>query len=363
MKKLTKLFTILLTAVVLLSACQLFLGPDPDDSPMGIFDTLWNDFDRTYALFEHKNINWKGIYNEYSPLIKQNMSKAELSSVCKAMLSRLMDDHVWINTPHDFIVDPRWPLTEYGINDEFDFNIISDYHVDFISIEQYDGLSYGTFKSNPKIGYLRIPTFMGTVGMFMETGDWAKKIDSVLRSLRDTDGLVLDIRNNNGGFPSNLEYIANRFASKKANYMSVSTKTGPGRNDFSTPLYRVISPAGTRYNKPVVLLTNGYTISCAEMFTLALRTQAHVTHVGTHTQGALSVRIIRPLINGWDYSVSVQRALDMDGNSWERKSLTEAGIPPEQVIPAGVIRDWENSIFADEQLDGALQVLLGKIIP
>ena len=367
MKKMRVLSTILsitLLTIIILPACQLFLGPDPDDSPRGIFDTIWNDFDKTYALFEHKNIDWKGVYNEFSPHVTPNMTQAELYSLCIAMLSRLMDDHVWVWGPNmDYKEDPRWPETKYHFSDEFNTEVFRrGTYVNFPGeYDIYENMSYGRFTSNPEIGYIRISTFTETTGIFMETGDWAKEIDNVLQALSDTKGLVLDIRQNNGGFPANHEYIANRFAAKEANYMSVSTKNGPGRNDFSTPLYRTIKPEGTRYTKPVVMLTNNTTISCAEMFALALLTQDHVTHVGSNTQGALCVRIVRPLINGWEYTVSIQRALDMNGKSLERKSLTEAGITPEYLIPAEIIIDWEAQTFIDEQLEGAFDILITKI--
>ena len=375
-KRLSIVLSVLLLTIFVLSSCQLFLGDDPDDNPRGIFETIWNDFDRTYALFEHKNIDWQGVYNKYSPLITDNMSQSELFSALTAMLSELMDDHVWLDGrgEYHYEYDSRWPRIDYGVNDNFNFNTIRDYHVDFTSID-HDGFSYGTFESNSNIGYLRIHTFSGSNGIFMETGDWAKEIDSILQSLADTDGLVLDVRNNGGGFPSNFTYIHNRFASQQADYLSVSTKTGPGRNEFSTPLLRTIKPADTRYTKPTVLLTNGWSVSSTESFTLALRTQEHITHVGTNTNGALSTRVPRPLINGWYYTISIQRTADIDGVCYERSSLTEAGIPPEILIPSDVQEErWDpvwndeyqiwDSVYTegyDKQLEGALDELLKKI--
>ena len=74
-----------------------------------------------------------------------------------------------------------------------------------------------------------------------------------------------------------------------------------------------MKPAGTGYTKPIALLTNAQTVSGGEWFTLALRSQYHVTHVGSTTTGALSLGLHRFLVNGWSYWVSVQIVRDMQG--------------------------------------------------
>ena len=369
MKKFKILCAIFALIIFMGSSCQLFLGPDPDDSPRGIFNTIWSDFNRTYALFEHKNVDWTAVYNEFDPLITNDLTQAQLFDAMEAMLSRLVDAHVGISgldhgdyLTSDEKADMPWDHTDYNVINLFDFGLVGLNYVDLKEGFYNYSLSYGRFRDNPNIGYIRILTFDLTEGIFMETGAWAKEIDNILLDLADTVGLVLDLRGNGGGFPSNTDHIQSRFAATTERYMSVRSKTGPGRNDFSTPMWRTISPAGTTYTKPIVMLTNSGSTSCTEMFVLALRTQDHVTHVGSNTTGALSVRIIRPLINGWDYSVSIQITEDLDGKCWERwgEDPEDAGIPPEEIIPAPTWDDlFQNNI--DSQLQGALDHLLGLI--
>ena len=84
-----------------ISACQLFLGADADGSPKGIFNTMWNDFNETYALFEHKGVDWNDVYNTYSPQISSNMSDQALFNVLAEMIEVLNDAHVWIVAPFE----------------------------------------------------------------------------------------------------------------------------------------------------------------------------------------------------------------------------------------------------------------------
>ncbi|MDR2965656.1 MAG: S41 family peptidase [Treponema sp.] len=383
-KKFTALFIIFIITLVL-STCTLFLGPDPDDSPRGIFETVWNDFNRTYALFDHKGINWNAIYNEYSPRITQDMTPVQLYIELHNMLAELNDEHVGIGDGgfFDYMdADNYWDdvtgeyYSRYGDEIGQYLNIIDRSNEDnfqpyyahnfYLEDSVQGNMSYGKFKSDfsqgYNIGYIHISDFWETSSIFLETGDWAKEIDSIISRFSNTDGLILDMRDNNGGMPSNYQHIASRFAAIEANYMTVRTKNGPGRNDFTAPYTRTLKPEGTTYTKPVIMLTNNWTASCGEMFTLALRSQPHVTHAGTNTRGIISIRILRPLINGWGYTVSVQQTADMAGICHEAKKVFDAntGIPPKVSILTDYI--WSNNYteLEDAQLEGALDLLINK---
>jgi C-terminal processing protease CtpA/Prc len=313
--------------VLILSVCQVFLGPNPDNSPRGIFDRIWTDFNETYALFDVRGIDWNEVYDEYSPKIYNSMSDYDLFRVCSQMLNILNDPHVTLLTPFGISDFYKYGNIDYldliDIRDPL-FNIDAhEYLLDSVKSAAGGMLMYGRFITNENVGYIYIAGFLNGSGAGIDlVQDWVKEIDNIIMSLQDTDSLVLDIRNNIGGAGSNMNYIASRFVSVQKNYIISCTKNGPAPNDFSAPVIWPVKPAGTRYTKPIVLITNEMTISAGEWFTAALRTQSHVTHTGKPTCGALSARTIRPLINGWKYSISVQKVTDMDGNSFEGKGIS-----------------------------------------
>jgi len=321
-----------LLVIVLISSCHVFLGPDPDNSPKGIFDSIWNDFNETYALFDVKGIDWNEVYKIYSPGIQPDMNSFRLFRICEEMLNELNDPHVNLISPFNDLSEKEPFNLEYVKNKLKDGGALAGDSMFF----------YGTFQEKPNVGYIYIKGFR--FGKENSTLDpiqsWAKKIDGILQSLARTDSVILDIRDNGGGSVANAEYIAGRFAAVQKDYIKVSTKNGPGRNDFSTPVPFTIRPAGQKYTKPVVLLTNNQTVSAAEWLTLALRTQNHVTHAGEATRGGFSIMIRRPLINGWEYTMSIQKVTDVEGNCYEGIGIT----PDEEHIVAG----------HDTQLDYAL---------
>jgi hypothetical protein len=339
--------TLIIISAVILSvlpaSCGVFLGPDPDDSPRGIFDRIWDDFNETYALMGEKDIDWDTAYDTYAP--RSGMGERELFEACSGLLGVLNDPHVYLMSPFAYF-NSGGRFDTSGI-EPFSLDAVKEY-LDSGGVSVEGGMFlYGTFASKPDVGYIYISGFArGSTGT-AQSQDWARAIDGIIDSLSEKKAIVLDIRRNRGGLQSNVDYIAARFAGEKKDYVEVRTKNGPGRNDFSSPITHAVTPAGTRYTNPVILITNGQTISGGEWFTLALRTQSHVIHTGSTTNGAFSLSLERALINGWIYSVSVQRVTDMEGNCYEGK-----GISPEHIIDANIDETGKK----DTQLDHALGI-------
>jgi C-terminal processing protease CtpA/Prc len=308
-----------LLAMVLMSACHVFLGSDPDSSPKEIFNGIWNDFNETYALFDVRGIDWNEAYKTYSPEIRADTNSYRLFRVCAEMLDGLNDPHVKLTAPFGNSgsledSDDQEPLNLKNIQSRLKNQGV------FAGDEMF---LYGTFTSKPRVGYIYIKSFLsGKVELaYGPVQAWAEEIDGIVQSLADTDYIILDLRGNSGGLGSNAEHVAARFISVQKDYIKVSTKNGPGRNDFSAPVPYTIKPAARRYTKPIILLTDNRTVSAGERFTMALKTQEHVIHAGETTCGAFSAKIVRPVINGWEYSMSVQKVTGINGECYEGKGI------------------------------------------
>jgi len=334
----------LLLTIILLSSCELFLGPEPDISPPGILKGLWNDFNNIYAYLDFRmshNLyynDWHDVYYNdrygYALRVNQNTSEENLYKECVNMLRELNDPHVGLHAPGKF----QSSYVEDG--EPFNLSYITPLLVN--GDGKFTNFYYGKF-SSANIGYIHIFGFTqdGTDPMLQT---WGKAIDDIIKDLADTDAIILDIRNNRGGHIYVMEYIAARFASKQKEYLLSSNKNGPGPNDFQSLKTHIIIPANNRYTKPIILLTNKDTVSVSERFTIALRTQDHVTHMGTTTRGAFSVRMERPMVNGWFYSISTERVTDMNGKIYEG-----IGITPDIQVKYG------NAQREDLQIKAALQ--------
>jgi len=258
--------------------------------------------------------DWHDVYyneeNGYARKVQNDMNDYNLFNICANMLRELNDPHVGLFTPLELFAASYHDLREI-----FDLSKVRKHlYKDGSTI--YKNFLYGKLEEYPQIGYIHLSS-LTPEAEDSENKDWGKNIDNIINDLSDTKAIIFDIRNNKGGDIFISEYIAARFTSVQRDYMKSGIKNGTGLNDISEFKYYRVKPAGVRYTKPVILLTNKGTTSAAEWLTMALLTQNNITHTGSPTCGAFSMRVKRPMINGWYYTISVERVMDMNGNIYE----------------------------------------------
>jgi len=129
------------------------------------------------------------------------------------------------------------------------------------------------------IGYMRIDSFNGH-------DEVAAEFDRALNELRTAPALILDIRDNPGGFGQ--QRIVGRFL-EKSRLVSISyTKAGPRHNDLVRHELHLGPIGAWQYTRPVALLVNDRTGSAADLFTCWLRSAHRVVTIGSTTHGNLS---------------------------------------------------------------------------
>jgi hypothetical protein len=350
-----------LLAASLMGACTVFLGPEPDTGPQAVLKSLWDDFNEIHAYIDIRMSNnrdfesWEGVYEHYNSLLQEDSGGRALFYICSDMLGELADPHVSMFAPGGNFFWPKADDAQKIEESWFTLALIRDKYLIDRGINRGGYFTYGVFiEPYNNIGYLHIASFIDNDKLAQK--DWALEIDGIVESYGDDiKAIVIDIRNNSGGSCPIAEYIAARFSSVQKNYMQASAKNGPGRNDFAPPMTFRVKPEGTRFTKSIALLTNKASVSAAEWFTMAMKTQRHVTHVGTPTRGAFSPKTSRPMINGWYYTISAFRVTDMNGKCFEG-----TGISPE---PENIFGGDSNEGIApgdrrDTQLEKVLEAVL-----
>ncbi|HYH14878.1 MAG TPA: S41 family peptidase [Flavisolibacter sp.] len=316
MKKISYTLTILLLAILSLTSCtKALLGEEEPNTPTSNFEVLWQDFDQHYGAFGPKNINWKEQYAKFRPKVNDHMNDQELYTVMKELLDVLDDNHIYLRPT----AQTGLPWYNGGILGR---TVVEDYKKavaqSYLTQKTvYDNaLEYGLFSGN--IGYINIKNMDNNINSYY------KAMDVVLDALKDTKGIIIELRENGGGEDRVSQYIANRFASERHLSFSSRLRNGPGYNDFSEPINFYTEPAGDfQYTKPVIVLTNLNSYSAAETFVLAMLQNKNVTTIGDVTGGALSDAVERDLPNGWSYRMPIADVRDATG-----KNLEGIGIQP-----------------------------------
>jgi carboxyl-terminal processing protease len=308
---------LLFTAVAFMvfSCEEIIVGKNINDSPVNNFELMWRQYDSHYGLFLVKNINWDSIYATHLPLAQAARNNEELYPVLTSMLENLKDKHVTI-----YPVNSPLPNYDGGYNgakpaqEDFLFSLVETGYLTEYHLLNED-IGYGILPSN--IGYIHFSAFKDEMKIVK------KHVDKIMNALENTIGIVVDIRDHSGGSDGISTYIAGRFAKGKNLFMTSKKRNGPKHSDFEKTLQWFVEPTGSKqYTKPVVLLTTPNTISAGETFTLAMRANENVIHVGGTTAGAFSDEVFFDLANGWIYSVSVGDYRASDGKSYEGKGIT-----------------------------------------
>ncbi|SHE32065.1 carboxyl-terminal processing protease [Desulforamulus putei DSM 12395] len=134
------------------------------------------------------------------------------------------------------------------------------------------------------IGYIAIESFG------METG---AEFANALVELKESgiESLIIDLRNNGGGYVDAAAEIASYLLGKDKTVF-VTEDREKHKDAFITELDPIINET------PVVVLVNEQTASAAEILAGALQDYQVATLVGTHTYGKATVQDIIPLKNG-----------------------------------------------------------------
>jgi carboxyl-terminal processing protease len=166
------------------------------------------------------------------------------------------------------------------------------------------------------LGFIWIESFNGREEI-------ADEFDRAMKALKDTPGLILDIRDNQGGFGNAQPRIVGRFIQEPAMVAISYVKNGPGHEDLRRSEARFGPSGAWQYSRPVALLVNDVTGSAADLFACYLRSIGRVVTIGSTTHGNLSgvaVHIVLPCglvvrtSNGY-VSDAKDRTIEVNGNA------------------------------------------------
>ncbi len=301
--------------MILLTGCEnILLGPGPEDTPEANFDVLWKTIDEKYGLFPVCDVNWDLLYSVYRSQIDENTTSTELWDICCGLLSHLENGHVTlINKSYNNWYSADNPSTD--IYKSFSINVVKTMYLDNPSVAGDGYVTYGRIR-NSSLGYIHIKSFLGVAG----GRDWIRDLDEVIEDLDQCEGIIVDVRNNGGGFTRNDLYAASLFIDREITYYFSSLKTGPGPNDFGDPIAKIVNPhpGNAGYVKKNAVLTNRFTASGGEAFTLILNNLPYSTQIGDTTMGAIGeVSHVAQLPNGWTLNYPCTLSVLPDGTSPE----------------------------------------------
>ena len=189
----------------------------------------------------------------------------------------------------------------------------------------------------PEVGLIKLNRFGDTTN-----DEWSQVVSQARASLNQSPpikGLVLDLRNNPGGYFQSSINIASEFI--KTGVVVVQENSDGTRETFS------VTKVGELLDVPLVVLINKGSASAAEIVSGALRDHKRATLIGEKTFGKGSIQTPEDLADGSGIHITTARWILPNGE-W----INGTGIKPDIEV-----KNSDSSASADLQLEQAIQEL------
>lgn len=187
---------------------------------------------------------------------------------------------------------------------------------------------------NKTIGYIRF------WGLSRSTSDLFT-LERTMRNFRDSDGMIIDLRNSYG------------FLSSK--HLDMFVRNGRGEfevsdasNQHAAITQNFPSSATRTFTRPIVVLVNSQTRGGAELFAYGLAKPGRITTLGENTAG----KIGSYTLDGSTLHYSPADQILIDGRRFE-----STGVVPNDLIPF----PFTESRRSDPQFETTVDILLGRI--
>jgi hypothetical protein len=325
--------TTLLLSVLMFDCERLMMPPEDDKNYLERniidFEETWNFIDSTFPFFEFMTVDWDSIYTRYH-LLAEQANGDEIYAVLMALLSELKDGHTLLyveggGTPMFPYMPPRM---EEDV-DTYSPYVVRNYFDKELRVCGADKIEYEVLNDN--IGYVYLSNF---------DSDAIRDFDIVLEYFRDTIGLIVDVRQNSGGYSEQVYFVTSRFISTSIAEVWYD-KDGDQTEE-------IIHPRAWTYQKPVVILMNGQSISGGEDFPALLQALPHVTLVGDTTAG------MGGLTEDYNLSSGKRMTTTYKYNMFNGRLIQWNGVPPD-ILVEQTKEDIDNG--RDKQLECAIELL------
>lgn len=196
----------------------------------------------------------------------------------------------------------------------------------------------------------RLPSGYGYISLSRFTTPAASLFEKELESLKNTPGLIIDLRYNGGGSINEVQNIAALLVDNRTSFGKAFTRSKPPVDLWVTPNQNTV------YSAPIVILVNSFSASGSELLSSGLQEAGRARVIGSQSCGCLlGISQLRDMKGGGELHLSEIGFLSSKGKVYEK-----IGVTPD--IPVEVtIKDLQSGHDRGlEQAENALVELTAK---
>lgn len=335
-------------------------SPSGEEDLLATFDALWSVFDRHYAFFDERGIDWDQTREVYRSQAQAATDPEALFEIFTDMLAPLNDGHVNLsgaglsfnagNPDLRQRLAAHWRVSGSDVSEgrfvgqwsrEVRASIVELLDEGSHTTASEGALEWG--RINGTVGYIRINRFARFDGQApnrsAELDRLRQDLSAMAADLNDTQRLIVDVAHNGGGHDAAAMTVVEHFLDQPREVLIYAVPGVPRRAVSLTP-------SGEAEMREISLITSEITASAAEAFVLMMRALPHVTQVGEPTRGNISSLLPKPLPMDFRVTLAYQPVLDANG------TLFEVGrIPPHR----------DMTLFPDDNLFGGYRDTIRQI--
>lgn len=302
------------------------------------FEAVWNGMSQGYVFWGRDTVDWDARYEQFKPVFEEfdsrpanrPVSAAEYNSAYQGLFEGLLDHHLY-----GMFTVPRAQYEAFvspGRNDYYhDMDSYTQRREELKVLRQrldlvpnsyyaYDPEDYGTFSipgmycaliklaTNKNVAYFRFTNFyLSNVHEYYPALDHGESVQEPLRKFYGPRywegissegsyandptvvGIIIDLRGNGGGSTADLVPFMGSLTQRSTLVGYTRVKDGYGRLDYSPwSKFEIGCPRlhlGTE--KPIVVLADINSVSCAELATMLIKNLPNGTFIGERTYGAV----------------------------------------------------------------------------
>jgi peptidase S41-like protein len=181
------------------------------------------------------------------------------------------------------------------------------------------------------IGYIDMSAFADFDGRARPDAPARRAADAAVQLVSGADAVIIDLRDNGGGSPAMVGYLASYFLPKGADVYNTFKSRGPDESE--APQVEVTGQR--RLDVPLYILVSARTGSAAEAFAYTLQAARRASIVGEASAGAANPGGAGPVGDGFSIFISDGRPVNpITRTNWEGTGVT----PDVEVAPAAALR-------------------------
>jgi len=307
---------------------------------------LARETDANYPLVENGNKVAKGLRQGLRSGRYRQVSAKKLATLLTEDLRRLSGD------PHmlvDYFVEPRaFPPPPAGAADptsEADQRLtLRLQNFGFARVERLPG----------NVGYLKLDRFAPPALA-------AENAAAAMQFLSGTDALIIDLRDNGGGYGTTAMLLASYFFSESVH---LSDRVGRDPADLKQYWTYAVVPGPLYVGKPVYILSGPRTFSAAEGFAYDLQSVKRASIVGEKTRGGANMSARLLLSSRFGVIMPVARVRNaVTAANWEGGLRPDVSTPAALALPTAHLAALETIALnhRDDPLTAEIQNAIARL--